>query len=62
MTTTNQDQGVQIITRVPVEMHTEIKVLAARRDLTMAQLVRRALKSYLHGATLAELAGEEPGS
>jgi predicted HicB family RNase H-like nuclease len=37
----------QVIVRMPQEMHAAIKDEAAKRDLTMSQLVRAAIRAHL---------------
>lgn len=37
----------QVIVRMPRELHNAIKEEARRHDLTMSQVVRRAVRQYL---------------
>ncbi len=39
-----------MVVRLPVEIHTSLKERADAEDLTMAQLIRKAIREYLEAA------------
>jgi hypothetical protein len=41
-----------LVVRLPLEMHAELKVRAREDDLSMSQVVRRALRDYLQASQL----------
>jgi Ribbon-helix-helix protein, copG family len=55
----------QLLVRMPVELHAKLQAEAKRRDLSQAQLLRRAIEWYLDGgvtttnAPSATVSGEE---
>ena len=47
-TTTTATKNVQsMVVRLPVELHQEAKQRASDEDMSLAQIIRRALKQYL---------------
>ena len=46
----------QLIVRMPAELHAAIRDQADADDMTMAQLVRRALREYLERARVPQVA------
>ena len=42
----------QVIVRMPKDMHTAIKEIAAEQDLTMSQVVRAAVRRHLQDIKL----------
>ncbi len=47
-TTDTQDEVQSLVVRLPAEMHAELKARSQEDDLTMSQVVRRAVKEYLN--------------
>jgi predicted DNA-binding protein len=44
------ETGAQLLVRMPVELHQQIKERAEAEDRTMAQTIRQALRFYLRKA------------
>jgi predicted HicB family RNase H-like nuclease len=53
MARNSESDQQQLIVRMPVELHSAVRDRADADDLTMAQLVRRALRDYLSEERLA---------
>jgi predicted HicB family RNase H-like nuclease len=39
----------QIVTRVSAELHREVKIKAAKLDVTVSQVIRQALREWVSG-------------
>lgn len=42
----------QVMVRMPVELHDEVKRLAAERDISMAQAIRAAIRAWIQDPRL----------
>ena len=48
-----QEEVQPLVVRLPVDMHAELKERARDDDLSMSQVVRRAIREYLRDDSLA---------
>lgn len=51
--TTPQDEVQPLVVRLPADMHAKLKERARDDDLSMSQVVRRAIRQYLRNDSLA---------
>lgn len=49
------ETAAQVMVRLPVELHDEVKRIAAELDLSMAQAIRAAVRQWVQAPSLAEV-------
>lgn len=47
--------STQVMVRMPVELHDEVKRLADERDISMAQAIRAAVRQWVENPRLIEV-------